>query len=374
MAKRDYYETLGVSRTANADELKSAYRKLAKQYHPDINKETGAEERFKEINEAYAVLSDEQKRAAYDRYGHAGVSGQGGAGGYETAAGFEDIFDAFFGSFGARGGGAAARRQPRRGADMRYDLNISFEEAMTGVDKEIEISRNERCEACHGSGAEPGTSPVRCTTCKGTGEVRQVRQTFLGSMVNVSACPTCRGAGEVITSPCKACSGRGQTRRTRRLVINVPPGIDSNQQIRYTGEGEPGQNGGPNGNLFVVIAVLPHAFFRRRGDDVWYEVGVSMIHAALGAEVTVPGLSGSTERVKIPAGTQSGTILHLRGKGAPRLQRSGRGDLYVVVNVTTPANLNGDQKKTLQTWAKTIPAEAVPLETGLTERIRNLLE
>jgi molecular chaperone DnaJ len=370
--KRDYYDTLGVKRNASADELKSAYRRLAKQYHPDINKEPEAAERFKEVNEAYAVLSDEQKRAVYDRYGHAGVNGGFGTGASDFSgfSGFEDIFESFFGGGFTRG--ATSRRAPRRGADLRYDLSITFEDALNGLEKDIEITRNEVCDTCRGSGAEPGTSPVRCANCKGSGEVRQVRQTILGSMVNVATCPTCRGAGEVINSPCKTCGGRTQVRRTRHLTISVPPGVNTGTQIRLSNEGEPGLNGGPNGNLYVVLTVAAHKYFRRRGDDVFLEVSVNVAQAALGAEVALQTPYGP-DKLKIPAGTQSGTLFQLRGKGMPRLQRSGRGDLFVIVSVATPTNLNGEQKKLIESLKKSLNAEAAPLEHGLLDRMREVL-
>jgi molecular chaperone DnaJ len=368
--KRDYYDILGVPRGASADELKSAYRKLAKQYHPDVNREPGADEKFKELNEAYAILSDAEKRAAYDRYGHAGVNGGAGAPDF-SGFGVEDIFETFFGGFGGAAG-RTTRRAPRRGADLRYDLTITFEESLAGVEREIEITRNEVCETCRGSGAEPGTAPVRCATCKGSGEVRQVRQTFLGSMVNVITCPACRGTGEVINSPCRTCNGRAQVRRTRRLSINVPPGVNTGTQIRLSGEGEPGQNGGPAGNLYVVINVAAHAHFRRRDDDLYVEVGINVAQAALGAEVHVATPYGQ-EKLKVPAGTQSGTIFQLRGKGVPHLQRSGKGDLYVIVNVITPGNLSREQKKLLEELRKTLGADAQPLERGLLDRLRDAL-
>src|SRR3990172_244328 len=366
--KRDYYEVLGVGRNASADEIKGAFRKLARQYHPDVNKDSGAEEKFKELNEAYGVLSDEQKRAAYDRYGHAGVSGAGFGAADFSGFGMEDIFESIFGSFG--GARSTSRRSPRRGGDLRYDLTIPFEEAISGAQKEIQVPRHEVCETCRGSGAEPGTSPTRCATCKGRGEVRQVRQTFLGSMVNVTTCPTCRGAGEVITSPCHTCRGRGQTRQTRRLSVNIPPGVDTGTQIRLSGEGEPGVNGGPQGNLYVVISVAEHKYFRRRGDDIILGIAVNVAQAALGADVKVPRVNGA-EKVAIPPGTQSGTVFTLKGKGVPHLQRQGRGDMLVVVAVTTPTHLTGEQKKLLKDLSKTLKDEAVPLETGLVERLRN---
>lgn len=374
MAKRDYYETLGVGKSANGDELKSAFRKLAKQYHPDVNKEAGADERFKEINEAYAVLSDEQKRAAYDRFGHAGVNGGGmGASDFSGGFGVEDIFETFFGGGFGGGRGASSRRAPRRGADLRYDMTLTFDQAIHGVDQEIEFARNETCDTCQGSGAEPGTQPRRCDTCKGTGEVRQVRQTFLGSMVNVSSCPTCGGSGEVIQSPCRACRGKGQLRRSVKRVIPIPPGVNTGTQIRVSGEGEPGANGGPIGNLYVVITVSPHKYFRRREDQVFVEVSINVAQATLGAEVLVPTPYGP-EKLKVPAGTQSGTVFQLRGKGAPRPQRSGKGDLFVIVNVATPADLTKEQKKLYEELRKSSPLEAQPLEHGLLERLQDILE
>jgi molecular chaperone DnaJ len=374
MSKRDYYETLGVGKSANGDELKSAFRKLAKQYHPDVNKEAGADERFKESNEAYAVLSDEQKRAAYDRFGHAGVNGGGmGASDFSGGFGVEDIFETFFGGGFGGGRGASSRRAPRRGADLRYDMTLSFDQAIHGVDQEIEFARNETCDTCQGSGAEPGTQPRRCDTCKGSGEVRQVRQTFLGSMVNVSSCPTCGGSGEVIQSPCRACRGKGQLRRSVKRVIPIPPGVNTGTQIRVSGEGEPGANGGPIGNLYVVISVSPHKYFRRREDQVFVEVSINVAQATLGAEVLVPTPYGP-EKLKVPAGTQSGTVFQLRGKGAPRPQRSGKGDLFVIVNVATPADLTKEQKKLYEELRKSSPLEAQPLEHGLLERLQDILE
>lgn len=349
--KRDYYDILGVSRDANKDDIKSAYRKLAKQYHPDVNKENGAEEKFKEVSEAYGVLSDDEKRAAYNRYGHAAFQG-GGAGNaaYGGFTDFADIFEQVFGTgFSTRSGGT--RRGPRRGADLRYEMSISFDEAVHGVQKDVEVSRAETCPTCAGSGAEPGTSPTRCTTCKGAGEVRQVRQTFLGSMVNVSTCPTCRGAGEMITSPCHTCKGRGQVRNKRRLQVSIPPGVDTGTQIRLSGEGEPGTSGGPSGNLYVVIDVEPHSSFRRRGDDIWLEYSINIAQAALGGETQVPTIDGE-EKLKIPAGTQPGTVFPMRGRGVPHLQRSGRGDQFIVVNVAIPTSLSSEQKKLFKELSK----------------------
>lgn len=360
--KRDYYEVLGLTREASKDDIKSAYRRLAKQYHPDVNKEDGAEEKFKELSEAYSVLSDDEKRASYNRYGHAAF--QGGAG-MSDFGGFtvDDIFEQFFGSFGGGTRGGNTRRGPRRGADLRHELNLTFDEAMHGAQKEIEITRAEICPTCSGKGAEPGTEPQRCSTCKGTGEIRQVRQTFLGSMVNVSTCPTCNGTGETIATPCHTCKGRTRVRNTKKLTVNIPPGVDTGTQIRLSGEGEPGSGGGPAGNLYVVLGVQPHPYFRRRGDDIWMEFNLNIAQAALGADVTVPTVDGE-EKLKIPSGTQPGTVFPLRHKGVPRLQRSGRGDQFVVINVAIPTSLNADQKRLLKDLSKTLDGA----QAGSTEK------
>jgi molecular chaperone DnaJ len=370
--KRDYYEVLGVARGAGADEIKRSYRKLARQYHPDVNKSADAEAQFKELNEAYEVLSDEKKRAAYDRFGHAGVEGTAGAGGFTDFSGFGglgDIFEEFFGFGGARAG---SRRTPRRGADLRYDMAITFEEAAFGLEREIEVARYEICPHCNGRGAEPGTTPLRCTTCNGTGEVRRVQQSILGSFVNVTTCPTCRGEGETISIPCTQCRGQKRVRVTRRLTVKVPPGVDTGTQIRLTGEGELGDYGGPSGNLYVVLEVKPHAFFRRREDDVVLEVHVNVAQAALGDEIGVPTLDGD-EKIAIPAGTQTGRVIPIRGKGIPHLRRQGRGDQLVVVQVTTPTQLTPDQRELFAKLAKTLGKEVIPQnEKGFLDRLKDL--
>lgn len=369
MTKRDYYDILGVPKGASGEDLRKAYRRLAKQYHPDVNKEAGTEERFKEINEAYAVLSDDEKRSAYDRFGHAGVSGNAqdfGAG----FGGFSDIFEEFFGGFG--GGRTANRRAPRRGADLRYDLDLTFEEAIFGVEKEIEVTRSETCPHCQGSRAEPGTTPMRCPTCKGSGEVRQVRQSFLGSMVSVSTCPTCQGTGETLASPCHACRGSGQVRVSRKRVVSIPPGVDTGTQMRLAGEGEPGIYGGPHGNLYIVINTLPHRYFRRRGNDILLDLSINVAQAALGDEVQVPTVDGS-EKLVIPPGTQPGRIFKLKGKGAPILQRSGRGDQIVVVSVHVPTHLTADQKKLFKQLAETMNTDVQPQEKGFLDKLKDVL-
>ncbi|HEX9013259.1 MAG TPA: J domain-containing protein, partial [Anaerolineaceae bacterium] len=291
MAQRDYYEILGVPRNASTDDLKSAFRRLARQYHPDVNKSTDAEERFKELNEAYAILSDPEKRAAYDRYGHAGVTGMGGAPDF-TNIDFSDIFEEFFG-FG--GSNRRSRNAARRGQDLGTQVQLTFEEAIFGVEKEVEITRDEVCGTCRGNGAEPGTSPARCTTCGGRGEVRQVRQTFLGSMVQVTACPTCNGTGEVITTPCHTCRGRGLERKTVKKVVPIPAGVDSGTQIRLAGEGQPGTNGGPTGNFYVEVQVRSHKYFRRKHDDILLDLSINVAQATLGAEIEVPTVDGGAK-------------------------------------------------------------------------------
>jgi len=369
--KRDYYELLGVQRSANADEIKKAFRKLARQYHPDVNKEPDAEAKFKEINEAYEVLSDEQKRGAYDRYGHAATSGAGFGGGFEGGfSDINDIFNEFFGGF-TRQGAQQQRRGPRRGADLRFDLKLDFLEAIFGVEKEIEVVRNETCSRCKGNGAEPGNSPTRCRTCNGTGEVRKVQQSILGSFVNVTTCPTCGGTGEVITVPCKQCGGKKQIRSTRTLMVNIPAGVDNGTQIRLNGEGEPGMNGGPAGNLYVVVAVTPHAYFRRKDEDIIVELSVNVAQATLGDEIEVPTIDGK-EKLTIPPGTQTGNVFRMKGKGVPHLRRSTRGDQLVLVTVTTPQNLTAEQRRLFTELSKTLGKEVVPQqEKGFFDKLKD---
>ncbi|MFN3704806.1 MAG: molecular chaperone DnaJ [Thermoflexales bacterium] len=368
MPKRDYYEVLGVPRNATQEEIKKAFRRLARQYHPDVNKDKDAEAKFKEINEAYEVLSDEQKRAAYDRYGHAGAQGPDGFGG-EGFSDINDIFSEFFGGF-ARAS-AQSRRAPRRGADLRYDLRVDFLEAVFGTQKEIEVTRSKTCPRCNGTGAEPGTFPTRCRTCNGTGEVRRVQQSILGAFVNVMTCPTCNGTGEVINVPCRECGGRKQVRATQRLVVNIPAGVDTGTQIRLNGEGEPGINGGPPGNLYVVINVASHPFFRRKDDDIIIELSINIAQAALGDEIEVPTVDGK-EKLVIPPGTQSGSVFRIKGKGVPHLRRNNRGDQLVLVNVQVPTNLTAEQRRLLIELSKTLGREVVPQqEKGFFDKLRD---
>jgi molecular chaperone DnaJ len=355
--KRDYYEVLGVGRGASQDEIRKAYRGLARQYHPDVNNSPDAEAKFKEINEAHEVLSDQEKRATYDRFGHSGVQGRwGDVGDFGFGfGGFGDIFGDLFG-FGPRTG---ARRSPRRGADLRYDLTISFEEAVFGCEKELEVPRYETCSRCHGSGAEPGTSPISCPQCNGTGEVRRTQQSILGSFINVSTCPRCQGEGDIVNTPCNECRGRKHVRVTRTISVKVPPGVDNGTKIRLAGEGESGQRGGPPGNLYVVLSVEPHRYFRRQDNNIILELAINVAQAALGDEVMVPTLEDE-EKLAIPPGTQTGKVFRLRGKGVPYLRRNGRGDQLVIVQVAIPTDLSDEQKGLFGDLAKTLGKEVIP--------------
>lgn len=378
--QRDFYDVLGVPRGASKDEIKKSYRKLARQYHPDVNKDAGAEDKFKEVQRAYEILSDEKMRRAYDTYGHAAVeNGAGGfSGGFEGGfGGISDIFEELFNV--GFGGNRRRRRGPRRGMDLRADLTIAFEEAVFGIEKEIEVRRPEICVTCHGSGANPGSSPIACTTCNGSGEVRRVQQSILGSFVNVTTCSTCQGSGELIPEPCKTCNGQKQTVETRTLKVKVPPGVDNDTQIRLTGEGGPGQDGGPSGNLFVVIDVQPHEFFRRHGDDIHLELQLNVAQAALGDSIMVPTLDGD-EPLDIPAGTQPGKVIRLRGKGVPRLDRSGRGapmgrgDQHIIIQVAIPKRLTDEQQEMFQELSRTLGKEVIPRgDRGIWDSLRNAL-
>ncbi len=354
--KRDYYEVLGVERKATREELKRAYRRLARQYHPDVNREQEADEKFKEINEAYEVLSNENSRAAYDRFGHAGVSNAGGFGDFSGFGGVADIFEEFFGGFGGRRG---RRGGPRKGADLQHDLTISFEDAVFGAEIEIEVKRPAVCPNCHGSGAETGTEPERCNNCNGTGEVRHMRQSFLGSFVNVSTCPVCNGSGETIPTPCSVCRGQKQVVEKRNLTVKVPAGVDGDTQIRLSGEGAPGIDGGPPGNLYVLLHVEPHKFFQRRNNDILLEMEINIAQASLGDEIKVPTIDGE-ETLKIPAGTQSGSVFRFKGRGVPYLRRAGRGDQLIITHVAIPKKLSEEQKELMHELALTLGGEVIP--------------
>lgn len=363
---RDYYEILGISRSASADEIKSAFRKLARQYHPDVSKEDNAEERFKEINEAYGVLSDPQKRAQYDRYGRAGLGDQGGMPDYSVNLG--DIFEELFG-FG--GGSAGRRNAPRRGRDLQMAVTLTFEEAIFGLEKEIQFERDETCSVCRGSKAEPGSSVKTCATCGGRGEVRQVRQTFIMQMVETVACPNCQGNGQIIEKPCHGCQGRGLERKKLTKKVSIPAGVDNGMQIRLPGEGQPGSNGGPNGSLFLVVDVQPHKFFKRRGEDILLDLDINIAQAALGAEVEIPTVEGKTN-LSIPAGTQSGRVFNVGGKGVPRLRQSGRGDQKVIVNVEIPTKLSKEQRELFEKLAETLGTTVSPQSKGFFDKLNEL--
>ncbi|HEY7780697.1 MAG TPA: molecular chaperone DnaJ [Ktedonobacterales bacterium] len=349
--KRDYYEVLGLQRNATEDEIKKSFRRLARQYHPDVNKEKGAEAHFKEINEAYEVVGDPQKRHAYDRFGHAGV-GNGAGPGPNPFEGFgfgiSDIFEQFFAGAGPAG---TRRAGPQRGADLRYELTISFEEAVRGCQKEIEIPRWETCPGCRGSGAQPGTNTARCPACQGSGEIRRVQQSIFGQFVNVMVCDRCHGEGRIITTPCERCRGQGRVRNVRRVTVNIPAGVDDGINVRVTGEGEVPPRGGTPGNLFVALTVKPHEYFKRQGTDIIYELPISYADATLGAEVDVPTLDGK-EMLKIPAGTQSGRSFRVKGKGVPIIHSTNRGDQHVIVKVVTPQTLTGRQRELLKEFAE----------------------
>ncbi len=372
MAKRDFYEVLGVSKDADATMIKKSYRQLAKKYHPDLNKNNpDAAEKFKEVQEAYEILNDSDKRARYDQYGHAGVgddAGFGGfGGGFGQGGGFDDIFDMFFGG----GGGGRCQRVPARGADLQYNLAITFEEASFGTKKDLHIPRTETCPTCDGSGAKPGTSAKTCSKCNGRGTIQVNQQTILGSFSQTRTCDACGGTGKKIETPCTECRGRGQVRRERTVAVTIPPGVETGSRLRMSGEGESGERGGPSGDLFIKINVKPHKIFKRRNDDVICEVPISIVQATLGDEIEVPTIDGRA-KFTIPAGTQPGTSFRLKNKGIQHLNGYGRGDQHVIVKVVVPKKLNNDQKKLLKKFADISGEEINPEQKGFFEKVRDV--
>jgi molecular chaperone DnaJ len=371
MAKQDYYELLGVARGASADELKKAYRKMAMQYHPDRNPgDKEAEAKFKEVNEAYEVLKDEQRRAAYDRFGHAAFEqggGRAGAGGFDFASGFADIFDEMFGEFmGGRRGAAAGR-----GADLRYNLEITLEEAFKGATSTVRVPTSVVCEGCSGTGAEAGTQPVTCPTCSGLGKVRAQQ----GFFTIERTCPSCQGAGRVIKDPCKTCGGAGRSRREKTLQVNIPAGVEDGTRIRLAGEGEAGLRGAPPGDLYIFLAIAPHRFFQRDGANLHCRVPIPMTTAALGGTVEVPTIDGARAKLNVPGGTQSGHQFRLKGKGMSVLRSPSRGDMYIQAVVETPVNLTKRQQELLREFEKAGNKEGThPESEGFFAKVRELWE
>lgn len=382
-AKKDYYEILGVQKTATDEELKKAYRKMAKKYHPDANQDNKAEAeaKFKEINEAYEVLSNPQKRKMYDQFGTADPQGFGGGGPfgggnyYSYSSGFDgfsdfgdlgDIFSSFFGG-GARAGGTRtqAQRGPRKGADLNLNMDITFEEAFLGVEKEIAVTRPETCTICHGSGAKPGTSVSKCPTCKGTGTVRQVQNTILGQMQTSRTCTACHGTGEIIKEPCEHCKGKGTVRKQAKIKVKIPAGIDNNQTVVLRGEGEPGEKGGPKGDLYITIKIRKSTVFTRQGTTVMCEVPITITQATLGATLKIPMVDGSTEEYTIPDGTQTGTKFTIKDRGFTSLNSSIRGNFIFTVTVQTPKRLNKEQRDLLEKLAKTMNEQPPIKKRGL---------
>ena len=376
MSKRDYYEMLGIDRGAGPEEIKKAYRKLARQYHPDVNPDKKTEEKFKEIQEAYDVLSDPKKKAHYDRFGHQDDSFQG-FGGFDNmrgfASGFEDIFDAFFGGGFSTGGRRRSQSAPQRGADLRYDLEITLEEAVKGKTTFIRLHRLEHCPECGGSGAKNGSSPETCPACNGTGQQQVVRNTAFGSFISVKPCGVCGGEGRVIKEPCPKCRGEGRVSRERKIEVKLPPGLDSGSKIRIAGEGEAGKKGGSPGDLYVVIFVRPHEFFTRQDNDLLCEIPLSFVYAALGGEIEVPTIEGKT-KLRIPEGTQPGTVFRLKGKGVPSLRGFGKGDQLVKIKGEVPRKLNAKQKKILQEFAQVSGLDiSASQEKGFIHRFKDTL-
>ena len=377
--KRDYYEVLGVSKGATDDEIKKAYRREAKKYHPDLHPgDKQAEANFKEVNEAYEVLSDSDKKARYDQFGHAGVDpnfGGGGAGGFGGFDDFGDIFSNIFGGgFGGFGGGGARRNGPVRGADIRQVIDITFEEAAFGCKKNISITKQEECPTCKGSGTKPGTSPVTCKRCNGQGQVKTQTRTPLGYMTNITTCPDCKGTGKVVTDPCRDCRGTGRVRKTRAIEVDIPQGINHGQTIQISGRGEPGQRGGSAGDLLITIRIKPHPIYKREDYDVYIEMPITFVEAALGATIRVPTIDGIVE-YDIPEGTQTGTVFKLKNKGIPYIRGKNRGDEYVMVEVEVPKNISQKQKEVLREFEKlSLGKENYKKQKTWFDKVRDLLK
>lgn len=382
--KRDYYEVLGVDKSASPDEIKKAYRKLAKKYHPDLNpgeKAKPAEEKFKEATEAYEVLSDAEKKQRYDQFGHAGVDPQAGGfggGGYGDfggfGGGFEDIFSSFFG--GGFGGGQTRRNPnaPQRGRDLKYGIDLTFEQACFGCEIELNVNRTERCDSCGGSGAEKGTAPSTCNVCHGTGQVTTVQRTAFGNFQSTRPCSSCSGTGKIITNPCKACRGDGSVRKSRKVKVKIPAGIDNDQIISVSGQGDAGKNGGPAGDLLVVTRVKKHKLFTRQGYDIMCDFPITFVEAALGAEIQVPTIDGNVS-YNIPEGTQTGTVFRLKDKGVPKLHGNGaRGNQYVKINIEIPKNLSEKQKDLLRQFGETVEPAKYNERKSFMDKVKDFLK
>lgn len=368
--KRDYYDILGVPKNASDDDLKKAFRKLAFQYHPDRNKESGAEEKFKEINEAYQVLSDPEKRSQYDRFGHAGLSGSASGGdGFGGFSGFGDIFDSFFGGSGF-GGSTRNRNSARRGGDIEVTMTVEFEEAVFGTEKDFEVNRIETCSKCRGSKSEPGSTVANCGTCGGSGQVRKAQQSVFGQFVQVADCGACRGQGKVVSNPCGKCRGQGRERVNRKLAVTIPPGIEEDTQIRLTNEGEHGVNGGPPGDLYIGFKVKGHKHFLREGINIRYQLPINIAQASLGSLVYVPTLDGRVE-LNVPAGTQPGQVFRMKGKGVAQLQGNRRGDQLVTIDVKVPKKLSKEQKILLEQLRDSFPDSDEDDKEGIFDKFKN---
>ena len=379
MANRDYYDILGVGRGVGDEDIRKAFRKMAMEFHPDRNKSASAEERFKEINEAYQVLSDPNKRAQYDQFGKAGVGANGGFDrpfdGFDVFGGFGDIFDSFFGD-----GSGRRSRQAQRGSDLQHRVVLSFEESVFGAERDVELNRLEKCGVCSGAGNQPGTSLETCGTCKGNGQVRRAQRSVFGQFTQVTTCSNCHGRGTLIKTPCSNCRGGGKERKSRKIAVAIPAGVESGMQVRLSGEGDTGSDGGGSGNLYVFIDVQEHQYFVRDGSDLVYELAVNIAEAALGADMSIPTLDGEDEALKLPQGTQPGTEFRIKGKGVPHLNGNRRGDLRVMVDVRIPGSLDDRQQELLKELARSFessnkkgPLDGNEDDKGIFEKIKEAL-